>query len=560
MDAPFVWGDAGSVSSPEGAAAKRRVAMAMLERGGDSTPVQHWTQGLARVTQALMGGMMMRGEDDADKAANALRMTAPGLEAPLADASSSVPAPSSTIPAGKDAFVSTLMPLAQEASAKTGIDPKIIVAQAALESGWGEHAPGNNLFGIKSHGQPGGNILPTTEVVNGQPIKTSDGFRAYGSPAESVNGYTDFINSNPRYAALKSAQGTDAQVAALGKSGYATDPAYGSKVGQIVQALSKDQPVVTAQAAPQAQAQPMRSPVSIPPAMQTYIKALMSNPRTQAEGYKLYQQYAQPKDQWVTERGQDGSIYQTNALTGEKKVIEKSDVLPQAAADQRAAIARAGKPDTTINNTVNPVVKGIGDRFNGMMDTATTSATELIPAIHEARKAIDQGVISGLGADPKLFAAKAANLFGLGSDAASNTEVLRSAVGNQVLAKAKTLGANPSNADRDYIEKVQGGSIALEESSMRRLLDIQEKWGRQAIDRANAMGKQLLDAQPGELKTVAPLLSVKHPPTYDDFLKGNPINRGSPALDAARDAISKGAPRDAVIKRLRDGGIDPSGL
>jgi hypothetical protein len=73
--------------------------------------------------------------------------------------------------------------------------------------------------------------------VNGQPVKTTDSFMSYASPADSANGYADFINKNPRYAAVKSASGLDAQAEALGQSGYATDPNYGQKVLQIARSL-----------------------------------------------------------------------------------------------------------------------------------------------------------------------------------------------------------------------------------------------------------------------------------------------------------------------------------
>ena len=124
-----------------------------------------------------------------------------------------------------------------EASKRTGIDPRIIVAQAALETGWGKSAPGNNYFGIKSHGQPGGQTLATTEVVNGKQVRVNDQFRQYASPADSVQGYADFVTQNPRYEAVRQAQGLDAQVAALGQSGYATDPQYATKIGSIAKSI-----------------------------------------------------------------------------------------------------------------------------------------------------------------------------------------------------------------------------------------------------------------------------------------------------------------------------------
>lgn len=142
--------------------------------------------------------------------------------------------------AARNAFIDMLLPGALQASQMTGVDPRIIIAQAAQETGWGAHAPGNNFFGIKSHGRQGGNTLSTTEYVNGQPVRENASFRAYDSPADSVLGYANFINSNPRYKPFKNAQGLDAQLQALGQSGYATDPNYASSVGAIARSIQLD--------------------------------------------------------------------------------------------------------------------------------------------------------------------------------------------------------------------------------------------------------------------------------------------------------------------------------
>lgn len=241
---PFVWGAGGARMTPDEISAERKVAQALMQQGMDYSPIQSPWQGAARVAQAMMGGLDSARADAAARAnakAEADLLSDPaifGLPAQSTAAPAvSTPMGATSIPAGKDEFVNSVMPLAQEASAKTGLDPRLIVAQAALESGWGKSAPGNNLFGIKSHGQPGGNVLPTTEVVNGQPVQTTDSFRAYASPAESVQGYADFITSNPRYKPMMAAQGLEAQAAALGQSGYATDPNYGQKVLQIARSL-----------------------------------------------------------------------------------------------------------------------------------------------------------------------------------------------------------------------------------------------------------------------------------------------------------------------------------
>jgi len=137
----------------------------------------------------------------------------------------------------KQAFVEALMPAAIEESKRTGVDPRIIVAQAAQETGWGKSAPGNNYFGIKSHGAGGGQTFTTHEVINGKRVKINDSFRQFASPADSVRGYGEFLLKNPRYRPMMQAQGLDAQLQALGASGYATDPNYAQSVGAIARGL-----------------------------------------------------------------------------------------------------------------------------------------------------------------------------------------------------------------------------------------------------------------------------------------------------------------------------------
>lgn len=151
----------------------------------------------------------------------------------------------------KEQFVEMLWPAAQKASEMTGIDPRIIIAQAAQETGWGRSAPGNNYFGIKSHGKGGGQNFTTHEVINGKRVKIRDNFRQYEDPADSVMGYAEFMLENPRYKPLREADGLDAQLQALGASGYATDPNYARSVGSIARNLPI--PASSPQISPEAQ-------------------------------------------------------------------------------------------------------------------------------------------------------------------------------------------------------------------------------------------------------------------------------------------------------------------
>lgn len=145
---------------------------------------------------------------------------------------------SSFTPGDRESFITAMWPHAVEVSRVTGLDPRLVIAQAAQETGWGRSAPGNNYFGIKSHGRGGGNTFATTEYVGGSPVTVSDSFRGYGSMGESAQDYARFLTENPRYRDMLAAPDLDGQLAALGRSGYATDPNYAASVGAIARGIT----------------------------------------------------------------------------------------------------------------------------------------------------------------------------------------------------------------------------------------------------------------------------------------------------------------------------------
>ena len=132
-----------------------------------------------------------------------------------------------------EAFVASIAPTAKAVAEELGIDPRIVIAQAALETGWGTSVKGNNLFGIKSHGKKDGLMVQTHEVVDGKRIKVRDSFRQYDSYDDSIADYGSFLQQNKRYKLMLQAATLREQVEALGKSGYATDPEYADKVMAI---------------------------------------------------------------------------------------------------------------------------------------------------------------------------------------------------------------------------------------------------------------------------------------------------------------------------------------
>ena len=143
-------------------------------------------------------------------------------------------------------FYAQYLPYARSVSQRTGLDPRLVLAQSALETGYGKSAPNMNFFGIKSHGRKGGSTLGTQEFEGGRMVQQPASFRGYETPEQSFADYGDFITSNPRYKGVLEADGLEAQIAAMAKSGYATDPNYGSKLASIASRFDPNSPKVIA--------------------------------------------------------------------------------------------------------------------------------------------------------------------------------------------------------------------------------------------------------------------------------------------------------------------------
>ncbi len=147
-------------------------------------------------------------------------------------------------PAGRDEFVRDLLPHAEEAAATLGVDPSVLIAQAALETGWGQRVirdgdglSSNNLFGIKATGRWDGDSLsiPTLEYTGGVARRQRENFRVYDDLGHGFTDYVNLIKGSERYAeAVRNAADPDAYLEALQEAGYATDPNYANKIKAIL--------------------------------------------------------------------------------------------------------------------------------------------------------------------------------------------------------------------------------------------------------------------------------------------------------------------------------------
>lgn len=140
-------------------------------------------------------------------------------------------------------FVEQTWPQAQQAASSLGVPAHFLVAQAALETGWGKsviaRADGSssyNLFNIKAGKDWKGAVVEasTTEYENGQAVTRKERFRAYGSYAESFQDYAGLVGQAPRYAAVRGQTDAEGFSRALQQGGYATDPAYADKLTRVI--------------------------------------------------------------------------------------------------------------------------------------------------------------------------------------------------------------------------------------------------------------------------------------------------------------------------------------
>ncbi|QCP50141.1 mannosyl-glycoprotein endo-beta-N-acetylglucosamidase [Trinickia violacea] len=135
-------------------------------------------------------------------------------------------------------FIAAIAPAARACARTARVPASVTVAQAALESGWGLHAPGLNLFGIKAdrfwHG-PFTTQL-THEVTDGRVVQVTARFRAYENWLGSIDDHAAFLIRNPRYKPAFACTNGPAFATAIARCGYSTAPTYAAMVIAIIRA------------------------------------------------------------------------------------------------------------------------------------------------------------------------------------------------------------------------------------------------------------------------------------------------------------------------------------
>lgn len=145
-------------------------------------------------------------------------------------------------PRSREEFVAAIRPHAEKAAAELGVPARALIAQAALETGWGQRIGRGgdginsfNLFNIKAGASWGGPelIRSSAEYGNGTWSSQSGSFRSYSSIGAAFDDYVRFLKNNPRYTEALNCADVQTFAQNLQSAGYATDPEYAQKLVRV---------------------------------------------------------------------------------------------------------------------------------------------------------------------------------------------------------------------------------------------------------------------------------------------------------------------------------------
>jgi hypothetical protein len=535
MNEPYIWGDGGQLETTS-SRARRRLAEALMQEGSSGTPIQSWTQGLNRVAQALVGGYRL-GEEDRREAAleketNDIIANHPAFTGMGAAPVAALPAVSPGVahvtsnltgrPSNHIYSNDEPSPLDPPSGSDRDLAIRTVLAEAADQGPVGMNAVGSVIRNRAVNGGFGGDTPSGVVTAPNQfePWNTAAGrgrmaaidpngsqYAAAGHALDLAYAGNDPTNGATHF------YGPKVQ-AALGRRPPAWDNGTGVDIGghrffggapqttQVAQA--EDPAAIPVNAQPtQGYAIPGYSAPSgpqIPPAVASWVNRAIRNPVTRASALRVMERYTKPVETYREETDDQGNVWSINQQTGQRTVALKHDRPEQPPTSVREyeyyranlppgqepipydtwATAKARAAATTVtNNLGGGTDKQVFDAFDERSKAARATAQGLT-GIRNAREAIEGGAITGFSADNRLLLQKAARYFGVPMGEAGkieNSEVFKAAIAPQIAAvlKATVGNANISDSDRRFAERAAGGSLDLDEGSIKRLLNIMER-------------------------------------------------------------------------------------
>ncbi len=221
------------------------------------TPVEGSNEsGDAKSASAASMPVPLRSHAPSQSSALTPSNSAPSSEAPSKNAILSENTNDKKMPSGHIAmaktpneFIDTLLPSVKKVASAVGLDPLVLIAQSALETGWGSKVladqngnSSNNVFNIKAHKTWDGDVVSqnSLEYKQGRFVNEKSDFRQYDSIEKSVQDYMGFIQDNPRYKkALEVASSATDYIQEIASAGYATDPDYADKIIDVLKSVER---------------------------------------------------------------------------------------------------------------------------------------------------------------------------------------------------------------------------------------------------------------------------------------------------------------------------------
>jgi soluble lytic murein transglycosylase-like protein len=502
--------------TPDSLGVKNRYLASLLAEGTNTSPIKSPWQGASRMAHALLAGLEMRDQDAQGKEANQwMGQMLMGGQQPTAQPQTASPS-----------MVTALAPKADRVYQESEFNPldAKVATPAELSHGVPDFVPQQYrpVMGKAAVDSdiPVDVLARQTKQESGFRPDVINGQRTSSAGAQGISQFMPKTASAMGINPLDPQQAIPAQAAYLrenvdrfggsiphGLAAYNGGPTRLAGVGGDISRMPAETQnyvrSISGNQAPQPQPQQTADTSS---ALRSQIQQGLNSPnpaiRAQAQALAQSMINKQLEGEKPTDETREYQLYLKQG--GNKTFF-----------DYKTDLKKAGAQNTVINNTVNPILKGVGERFVEDLGKAKSAST-MIGTLHEARKQIDGGAITGALADQRLGLQKLGALFGLSPDQVANTETFQATMGGVVLDLVKGLGSGSgiSNADRDYAERVAGGRIGLDETSIRRLLDIGERAARARIKGVNTDADRLMKAQPDEFKTIAPLMRIDEPGEY----------------------------------------------
>ena len=189
-----------------------------------------------------------------------------------------------------------------------------------------------------------------------------------------------------------------------------------------------------------------------------------------------------------------------------------------------AAAKKRAESEASLDTTVaTDLVKGAVDRFIKEDRPKGLAVQEVIPQIHNIRRLVEAGAITGPGTEFRNVLSQVAQTVGFKSPEATITPAYLAGLADQIVANAKALGVNPTNRDNEIIERAKGANPNNSKEAVLALLDLQEQMQRNVHGRYTAEAKRVQNMRGVKSAYGEDYFNLPEPQTYQEWLKANPL-------------------------------------